>query len=236
MVIPAYNEADRIVDTLHGAIGYLDAEPYDAEIIVVDDGSDDGTRAAVEGVGAAGRTPVRCVHYAANQGKGFAVREGMAAATGDYRVFYDADGSTPIAELEKLWPRFEAGADVVIGSRSLPESDVAVRQAWYRECMGKVFNGVLRLLGLTRFRDTQCGFKGFTAAACAVIFPRQTIMHFSFDAELLYIAQLHGLRVDEVPLRWLNEPKSRVHPVRDAVRMFWDLLRVRWRALRGGYD
>jgi dolichyl-phosphate beta-glucosyltransferase len=236
LVIPAYNEAERIVDTLRAALNYLDAQPYAAEVIVVDDGSSDDTRHVAEHFESAGKTPVRCVSYAENRGKGYAVRRGFEAAAGAYRVFYDADGSTPIEELAKLWPHFESGAGVVIGSRSLPDSDVAIRQAWYRERMGKVFNGVLRLLRLTPFRDTQCGFKGFTAEACAVIFPRQTIMRFSFDAELLFIAQRHGLRIDEVPVRWLNEPKSRVHPIRDASRMFVDLLCIRWRALCGVYD
>lgn len=235
LIIPAYNEAARIGETLREVLAYFDGQPYEAEVIVVDDGSGDGTRAVAEGCAGAGKTPLRCLAYGANRGKGYAVRAGMEAAGGAIRVFYDADGSTPIRELEKLWPRFEDGADVVIGSRSLPDSDVRVRQKWYREFMGKVFNVLLRLLGLTHFRDTQCGFKAFTAGAAGAIFPLQTVMRFSFDAELLYIARRLGLRIDEVPVRWINEPKSRVHPVYDAARMFWDLLCIRWRAFRGVY-
>jgi dolichyl-phosphate beta-glucosyltransferase len=235
LIIPAFNEESRIGATLRVVLAYFERQPYDAEVIVVDDGSTDRTRDVVAAISLPGNTPLRCLPLDRNQGKGAAVKAGMAAATGEYRVFYDADGSTPITELEKLWPAFEKGAAVVIGSRSLPGSEVAVRQQWYRESMGKVFNGFLRVLGLTQFPDTQCGFKGFTAAACEILFPRQTIGHFSFDVELLAIAQTHGLPIAQVPVRWVNEPKSRVDPLRDSARMFFDMLLIRLRSLRGRY-
>jgi dolichyl-phosphate beta-glucosyltransferase len=238
LVIPAYNEAERIGSTLHLALAYLNAQPYDSEVLVVDDGSRDSTREVVHMfVGGKHRTRVDFISYGVNHGKGYAVRTGMLdEARGEYRVFYDADASTPIEELEKLWPCFERGADIVIGSRSLPGADIEIHQAWYRETMGRVFNVLLRMMRLTDFKDTQCGFKGFTRRACDIVFSRQTVERFSFDPELLYIAQRHGLRIDEVPVRWLNQRHSRVHPLTDSARMFYDMLVIRWKALMGRYN
>jgi dolichyl-phosphate beta-glucosyltransferase len=231
LVIPAYNEAQRIGPTLERVRAYLARQDYAFEIIVVDDGSRDST-AAVAG----SFEGVKVVRLDRNRGKGAAVRRGMLKeARGAHRFYYDADASTPIEELEACWPRFAAGADIVIGSRALAASRIERRQAWYREHMGRVFNLFLRGLGLTRFRDTQCGFKGFTARAAETCFPRQTLDGFSFDAELLHIAAMHGLRVDEVPVRWLNSPKSRVNPLTDSTRMFLDLLRVRANTAAGRY-
>jgi dolichyl-phosphate beta-glucosyltransferase len=236
LVIPAYNEQDRIADTLRHTIAYLGNQSYDAEIVVVDDGSRDATSEVVQGFLSEINPQVRLVRLPGNRGKGFAVRTGMFEhAAGAFRVFYDADASTPIEDLERLWPRFSAGADIVIGSRALPDSDVQVHQAWYRETMGRIFNGILRILALTRFKDTQCGFKGFSARACEIVFPRQTVERFSFDAELLVIAAAHGLRIDEVPVHWRNRPQSRVHPVHDSARMLLDLFVIRWKELRGRY-
>jgi len=237
LIIPAYNEEDRIGQTLTDATAYLDAQSYDAEIVVVDDGSTDATGAVVRPFSEReGATPVRYVRYEKNRGKGYAVRLAMQDhAKGRYRVYYDADASTPITELEKLWPFFERGADIVIGSRALPGSDIAVRQARYRELMGRTYNLILRLLRLTRFRDTQCGFKGFTAEACAVVFPRQTLHRFSFDAELLFIAWKHGLRIEEIPVRWINSPLSRVRVIKDSAKMFLDLITIRIKDWRGRY-
>jgi dolichyl-phosphate beta-glucosyltransferase len=159
----------------------------------------------------------------------------MERARGAYRFFFDADASTPIEELEKAWPRFDDGADIVVGSRSLRESNVEVHQAWYRENMGRVFNLCLRILGLTHMPDTQCGFKGFTAAACDVVLPRQTIDRFAFDAELLYVAELHSLRIDQIPVRWINSRKSRLNPVTDSAAMFFEILGIRLNQLLGKY-
>lgn len=236
LVIPAYNEEARIGDTLARAHDYLARQSYTAEIIVVDDGSTDATiqaaRAKYDNMLA-----VRVVSLGQNLGKGAAVRAGMLEhALGAYRVFYDADGATPIEELSLLWPHFEAGADIVIGSRALATSQVLVHQRWYRERLGRINNTILRALGITAFRDTQCGFKAFTAHACKEVFPRQTVDRFSFDAELLYIAKKHALRIDEVPVRWVNSPASRLNPLTDAPRMLWDLLTIRWKDLRGAYE
>ncbi|HPO12951.1 MAG TPA: glycosyltransferase family 2 protein [Candidatus Hydrogenedentes bacterium] len=236
LIIPAYNEERRLGDSLRKALAYLDAQPYDSEVIIVDDGSRDRTIDIVRQMESEPhRTPLKCLAYTPNQGKGYAVRTGMTEASGEFRVYTDADASTPIEELEKFWPRFDDGADIVIGSRALPDSDVAVHQAWYRESMGRTFNLLLRMLRLTHFKDTQCGFKGFTRRACEIVFPRQHVLRFSFDAELLYIAQKHGLRIDEAPVRWLNNPESRVHPISDSTRMAFDMLIVRLRNSLGKY-
>lgn len=231
LVIPAYNEEQRIGDTLRLAQTYLSRQAYPSEIIVVDDGSQDRTAALVQTV----FPDVRVVSYQRNRGKGYAVKTGMLAATGEYRVFCDADGSTPIEEIDHLWPRFEGGADIVIGSRSLPESDIRVRQHYLRESLGRIFNVLVKLLLRERFVDTQCGFKGFTAKSARLLFPRQRLDRFSFDAELLYIARKHRLRVEEIPVRWCNVPHSRVHLVWDSLRMFSDLIRIRLHDVAGRY-
>jgi dolichyl-phosphate beta-glucosyltransferase len=232
LIIPAYNEAQRIRATLESAEAYLDRQDYDYEIIVVDDGSTDATAAVVRD----SHPEVRLESYSPNRGKGFAVRHGMAVAQGAYRVFSDADESTPIEELEKMWPRFEQGADVVIASRALPESEIEQHQVWYRENMGRAFNLMLRMFGLTRFHDTQCGFKGFTQRAADIVFSRQTIEDFGFDPEILYIAQRHGLRVDEIPVHWINCPYTRVNAITDSTRMFADMFVIRRNAWLGKYD
>lgn len=230
-VIPAYNEERRIRDTLVRAEAYLREQPYEWEIVLVDDGSGDATvetaRAAFPGV--------RVIAYRPNRGKGHAVRTGMLEARGAFRVFSDADGSTPIEELEKFWPRFETGADVVIGSRTLPDADVQVRQTWRRQTMGRVFNLFVQALAVRGIPDTQCGFKGFTAAAAQAVFPRQTIERFAFDVEILYIARKLGLRIDQVGVRWLNSPDSSVDAVVDSSRMLAELITIRMKDLRGRY-
>lgn len=231
LIIPAYNEADRIQATLESTEAYLNEQGYDYEIIVVDDGSTDATQQVVRDT----HPEVHLESYGENRGKGYAVRHGMAIAKGEFRLFSDADSSTPVDELEKVWPRFDAGADVVIGSRALPGSDIEEHQPWYRENMGRAFNTMLRAAGLTRFRDTQCGFKAFTRRASDIVFPRQTIDGFAFDPEILLIAQIHGLRIDEVPVRWINCPHTRVNAFTDSSRMFAEMVQIRLNATRGKY-
>lgn len=231
LVIPAYNEAQRIAPTLRQCETYLALQPYSSEVTVVDDGSVDGTADLV----AREFPEVRLLRHGANQGKGAAVRTGMRASTGAYRLFLDADGSTPIEELDKVWPLFEAGADVVIGSRGLPASDVRIRQHPVRESMGRLFNVLVRALLREQAMDTQCGFKVFTGTSAEVLFGRQRLDGFSFDAELLYLARKHRFRVVELPVIWLNSPKSRVHILFDSLAMLRDLFRIRLNDLAGRY-
>ncbi len=231
LIIPAYNEARRIGPTLHDAETYLARQPYQSEIIVVDDGSIDDTDQTVR----ESFPNVKLIGYQPNCGKGHAVKIGMQHAQGDYRIFSDADGSTPIQELEKLWPHFDAGADIVIGSRSMPKSNVEVRQHILRETMGRVFNRFVKTLVISGYIDTQCGFKAFTRHSVEVVFPRQRLDGFSFDTELLFIARKHGLRTDQVPICWRNVSRSQVNIFSDSPRMFRDLLHIRLNDWQGRY-
>ncbi len=234
VVIPAYNEENRIGRTLERVLAYLAGRGAPFEVIVVDDGSDDATASVARAAGA-GDPRVRVVSLERNRGKGMAVRRGVLEATGEWVLFSDADLSTPIEEIETLVPRLREGCDVAIGSRSLRGARVDVRQPWYREAMGKTFNRIVRLLAVRGFVDTQCGFKCFTREAARAIFGRARIDRFAFDVEAIVIARRLGLRVVEVPIRWANEPNSRVAIVRDSASMLVDLLRIRWYALAGAY-
>ena len=232
LIIPAYNEASRICGTLDACNQYFNAEGLTAEIIVVDDGSVDGTAEIV----AREHPEARVIWYAQNRGKGHAVKAGMAEARGAYRLIYDADGSTPIGELAKVWPLTDAGADIVIGSRALPESDIAIRQPWYRQNMGRIYNLLLKGLRLTRFPDTQCGFKVVNAASAEAIMPLITRDGFGMDCEMLAIAERKGFRVAQVPVRWLNSKDSRVRVIRDSLEMIREVVVVRWNLTTGKYD
>lgn len=232
VVIPCYNEAKRIGTTLDAFQNYLKRQAYSSEILVVDDGSTDGTARHVE----AEYPEVRVVAYESNSGKGRATKLGMEHACGEIRLISDADASTPLEEIEKFWPAFEAGASVVIGSRALPESDIEVRQPWYRENMGRIYNVLLRILRLTEFPDTQCGFKAYTAESCKIIFPRQRMKGFGADCECLYIAKKHGIKTVQIPIRWLNSPDTRVHALFDSLDMIREVLIVRFLAFLGKYD
>lgn len=231
IIIPAYNEELRIASTLSGVQEYLALQDYVGEIIVVDDGSSDGTAVLVE----KSFPEVRLISYSPNRGKGYAVKTGMLASDADYALFYDADSATPVSEIEKLWSPFEAGAEVVIGSRSLPDSQVEIHQPWYREYMGRMYNLILRCFGLTSLIDTQCGFKCFSRHARETIFPRQTIEGFSFDIELLHIAQCHKLSVREIPVRWINDAASSVNPIIDSAKMFIEICIIRLKSFSGSY-
>lgn len=236
VVIPAFNEQERLPATLEAVLAYLEQAGWsDFEILVVDDGSTDATRAIAEGF--ATRHPrVRVLANPGNRGKGFSVRHGMLRAEGDWVLFTDADLSAPIAELDKLMRAVEEHrADVAIGSRALDRSLIGVHQSWFREQAGRVFNLMVRLLVGLPFWDTQCGFKVFSARAAREVFRRVRLEGFGFDVEALFIARKLGFRVVEVPVRWNHVEGTKVHLWRDSVRMFLDLLRVRFNQIRGLY-
>jgi dolichyl-phosphate beta-glucosyltransferase len=234
VVVPAYNEEARIGRTLDRIVAYLTGRGGDFEVIVVDDGSRDRTREVVR-EHAAREARIRLESLPRNEGKGEAVRRGMLAASCDWVLFSDADLSTPIEEIEKLGAKLDEGYAVAIGSRTVRGADVQVHQPWYREAMGKTFNLFVRLMTIGGFVDTQCGFKCFTREAAQAVFRRARIKRFAFDVEALVLARELGLSIAEVPIRWMNEPNSRVAIVRDSTRMLVDLARIRWNLATGRY-
>lgn len=233
VVLPAYDEEHRIAASIAQVLAFLEAQPYEAELIVVSDGSRDRTADVAR---AAGRGLVKVLELPSNRGKGFAVRQGVLAARGQHVLFSDADLSTPIETVADCFARHAAGWDVVFGSRSLATSDVRVRQVWWRESMGRVFNRIARGVAQVDMVDTQCGFKSFRRAAARAVFSRARIDRYAFDVELLWIARRLGLRVAELPVAWSNDPESKVHPIRDASRMLVDLAAIRWHAAHGRYE
>jgi dolichyl-phosphate beta-glucosyltransferase len=235
VVIPAFNEEPRIGATLERVYAYLSKRDYPFEIIVVDDGSRDGTIRVVEAF--AGQKPeIRVVSNDGNRGKGFSVRHGIEEARGEYILFSDADLSTPIEDVEKLLPKLTGeGFGIAIGSRSIRGADVRIHQPWYRELMGKVYNKIVRVCALRGFKDTQCGFKLFRADVARRVFAKQQIERFSFDVEALYLAHKYGYRIAEVPVTWYDSPRSRVSIASDPLRMFIDVLKIRYYDLKGCY-
>ncbi len=233
-VIPAYNEEAVIRSTLETAHRWFIASGRTFEIVPIDDGSDDNTFRIAEEFARAHPT-CRPLRNGINRGKGFTVRRGIEEARGEFVLFSDADLSTPIEEAEKLLGRLEEGFDIVIGSRDLPDSDVRVRQPWYRETMGKIFNRIVRLLVVGGFHDTQCGFKAFRKAKMSGVTRVLRIDTFSFDVEIIFVARRFGLRIVEEPVIWLNNPDTRVNALTDAVRMFIDLFLIRYYSFKGCY-
>ena len=229
VVIPAFDEAQRLPAFLEKVVAYFEGrdEPY--EVIVVDDGSTDGTAEVVE----ARRFPtVSVLRLRPNAGKGAAVRAGMLAAKGAYRVFADADGATPIEELKRLEPLLVAGADVAIGSRVLVDPGVSVTARAHRVVAGRLFNWLVARMGLHGIADSQCGFKAFTAPAATRLFEALSTPGFGFDVELLLLARAAGCRVVEVPVNWADQAGSKVGVLRHGPGMLWQMLRARRRVGR----
>jgi dolichyl-phosphate beta-glucosyltransferase len=231
VVIPAYNEAERLPATLRRIGEYLELHAPGAEILIVDDGSRDGT-AAQAAEASAGRA--RVLSNDGNRGKGYSVRRGMLAASGARRLMTDADLSTPIEDLPLLMAPLDAGYDIAIGSRAVAGARVEVHQSRYRESVGRAFNLLVQLLALPGLHDTQCGFKLFTADAAEEAFGAARLDGFSFDVEALYVARLRGRRIAEVPVTWRNDAATRVTLFR-GVLAFADLARIRWNGLLGRY-
>jgi len=223
IIIPAYNESDRIKASLQKAVDYLGNKDYEYEIIVADDGSTDDT---VE-IANTFHEKVRAVALPKNTGKGAAVRMGMLEAKGEIRIFTDADFSTPIYEIEKIIYSLKNNYDVVIGSRALDYDMVKEHQPFYREFMGKTFNKFVQLMVIKGIKDTQCGFKGFTAEAAKEIFSKAKIDGFSFDVEALYLAKKANLKIDEVPVEWYNDDRSKVNPITDSISMLIEIFKIK---------
>ncbi|MFZ3215219.1 MAG: dolichyl-phosphate beta-glucosyltransferase [Candidatus Acidiferrales bacterium] len=249
IVIPAYNEEARLTRTLARIREYYSCRrttseyPANAapvitldqlEILIVDDGSKDGTAAIAERW-ARELPAVRLISNGDNRGKGYSVRHGMLEARGRLTLFTDADLSSPIEESEKLLAALAAGNDVAIGSRALDRSLIAVHQSRLRELAGIIFNGFVRVFTGLPFHDTQCGFKIFRREAARVVFEQQRIERFGFDPEVLFLAKRHGLRTAEVPVRWAHDPATKVQVIRDSLLMFGDLVYIRWNWALGRY-
>lgn len=228
VVVPAYNEEERLPRTLERLDEYYRSQPYPWDVTVVSDGATDRTEEIVREF-AATHPGFGLLAYSPNRGKGHAVRVGMLQAKGDLVLFCDADLATPQEETEKLMARTRAGADIAIGSRPLAESRLEVRQPWYRELLGRLFNKTVQTLAAKGIDDTQCGFKLFTHAAAQQVFRRCDLDGFSFDLEALMVARDLGLRIDEVPVRWSHQEGSKVVLLRDGPRMLRDLVKLRLR-------
>lgn len=231
VVVPAYNEEARLLPTLARLDEYYSAQPYEYDVAVVSDGSSDQTNSMVESF--ASRHPrFRLIAYQPNHGKGFAVKTGMLAATGDLILFCDADLATPQEETERLLRAMDEGADIAIGSRPLRESSLEIRQPLYREMLGRLFNHVVQWIGISGIDDTQCGFKMFRRDVAQDVFRRCKVEGFGFDFEALMIARDLGYRIAEVPIRWRHQEGSKVSLLRDGPRMLADLVRLRIKGKR----
>jgi glycosyltransferase involved in cell wall biosynthesis len=235
IVIPAYNESERIALTLERVLTHVRERNWNAEILVVNDGSSDNTADIVRRF-AAQHGNLALIENPGNRGKGYSVRNGMLHASGEVVLFSDADLSSPIEEADKLFAALAAGADVAIGSRWLRTELQTQRQPLHRQLLGRVFNLLLRVVLGLHYRDTQCGFKAFTRRATHLIFPLQHIERWGFDPEILFLAHKFGLKVQEEPVQWAHREGTRINPVRDGLRMFLEMLKIRWFSISGKYD
>jgi glycosyltransferase involved in cell wall biosynthesis len=233
-IVPAYNESERLATSIPKILEYVHARGFQAEVIVVNDGSTDDTASVVRRFSAADPMVV-LVENPGNRGKGFSVRNGMLHARGAVALFTDADLSSPIPEGDKLFAELTDGADVAIGSRWLKRELQTQRQPWHRQLYGRLFNLGLRIVLGLGYRDTQCGFKAFNRRAIETVFTRQQIERWGFDPELLFLANKFRLKTVEVPVEWAHDHRSKINPVRDGLRMGLEVLKVRWNDLLGRY-
>src|SRR5918911_2649303 len=237
IVIPAYNEAARLGETLRTVFAYLNEHVPQGEVIVVDDGSEDGTAdVAEQSFASAGSVSARAIRIKPNRGKGHAVRAGLLAARAPVALFSDADLSTPITETPKLVrPILRGEYDLTFGSRALDRSLIGVHQPWRREQGGRVFNLIVRLSTGLPFWDTQCGFKAFRMSVCRPLIAASTIDRFGFDVEYLYVAHLAGLRLSEIPVRWDHNEGSKLSVWRDTPRLLGEVRTIRRQVQSGVY-
>jgi dolichyl-phosphate beta-glucosyltransferase len=235
LVIPAYNESERITASLDKILAYIAQNRWDAEILVVNDGSRDNTADVIRQY--AQRSPiVRLLENPGNRGKGYSVRHGMLQARGDILIFSDADLSSPIYESAKLIREIEKGADVAFGSRWLEADTQTERQSILRQIAGRVYNLLLRVILGLNYKDTQCGLKAFTREAAEKVFTRQKIERWGFDPELLFIAKKFGMKMVEVPVEWAHDDRSKINPVVDGFKMGMEMLKIRWNGITGRYE
>jgi dolichyl-phosphate beta-glucosyltransferase len=229
LVIPAYNERSRIEACVRGVSEWVRTLPGGQpwEVIVVDDGSTDGTAERARAIAKETGLDLSVLSYGENRGKGTAIRTGVLASSGDSVLISDTDLSTPLTEWEKLALRLPTHP-VVIGSRALEEELVRKRQARHRVLLGRAGNRLIQLLAVPGIRDTQCGFKLFRGDVARDLFRQARIERFAWDVEILYLARRHGIPIAEVPVLWFNSPESKVRVVRDALQTLWDVLRIRW--------
>jgi len=234
IVIPAYNESARIQAALQSVVSCIRERGWDAEVIVVNDGSRDNTADVVRAF-AANAPEVHLLENPGNRGKGYSVRHGLLQASGEVVMFTDADLSAPIEEAERLFAAIAQGADIAIGSRWLEKGRQTHRQPLYRQFFGRCFNAVTRMVMGLDFADTQCGFKAFTRAAAQTVFQLQTIERWGFDPEILFIAIKRGFWIIEVPVSWAHDERTRMSYIKDGIKMLEEIAIIRWNAMRGLY-
>lgn len=238
IIVPAFEEGERLGSSIRRIVEFVGSKCIDAELIVVDDGSTDRTaNTARDAMSELNGERTKVIRYETNRGKGFAVKTGMLSATADIALFSDADLSTPIEEIYKLVDPIKSGHfDVTFGSRALDRSLIGTHQPWTREQGGKVFNLIVRLMTGMPFWDTQCGFKAFNMIKFRPFLEVFKIDRFGFDVEFLYVARMHGLRLQEIPVRWNNDDRSKVSVVRDSLRMFDEVRQIRRNARDEAYQ
>jgi dolichyl-phosphate beta-glucosyltransferase len=234
VIIPAYNEEKRLPKTLKEIDEYLRKQNYDYEILVVNDGSQDKTAEIVKELIPKIKN-LNLIDNQKNNGKGYVIRQGMLKAKGKYRIFTDADNSTSLDQIEKMFPFFQEGFDVIIGSRDIKGAKIVLPQPWWRRLLGNIFNLIVQVIcGLWGIWDTQCGFKGFTERATKDIFSKTKINRFAFDVEVLVIAKKLGYKIKEIPVVWINDPESKVK-FKSMIKMLFEVFQIRLNLIKKIY-